>query len=178
MKRYYFFEQVVTGGSQKQGYSLPDLIDNSRDVQDLINTIESDPELAAGVRMDDVQHQGSSQLNAGAIWKKLEKTPVGERLSKAYPLIKNYRISSVSTSSSAFKPGSYDPQIEGKPNTTREIDAYDKWGNSEGLKLRGQNMPSFREYMYTDKWRTDEISGGGAKQTPVSVATQKQTPIV
>ena len=81
-----------------------------------------------------------------------------------------------------MKPGAYSPQRttpDGKPdpNSTSELDKYDKWANDTGHKLGAAGMPSFKEYMLSPKWRTNEVSGAGSKQTPPAVATQKQTPI-
>lgn len=175
MKRQYFFEQVVTGGTQRLGYALPDVLDHS-DAQALINAIESDPELNAMVQGDDVKTPGSSAKTAADVWAKLSQTKIGQAILAAKPDIKGYRISSTRTSGSGFAPDSYPQQREGKPETTREIDAYDKWGNEKGQYLQNQGMPSFKEYFTTNKWRTNEVSGGGTKQTPIDVATQKQTP--
>jgi hypothetical protein len=159
------------------GYSLPDIIDNTDDIRELINTIEADKELNTWTQGDDIRLPGSSDKKAKDIWAKLEKTPIGQKIIASHPDVKRYRISSTSTGGSGFAPDSYPPQREGDPDSTREIDAYDKWGNEKGQHLQNLGMPSFKEYITTNKWRNNEVSGGSSKETPVGVATQKQTPV-
>jgi hypothetical protein len=175
--KYYFFEQVLTGGTQRLGYSLPDVIADEKDCQELINTIEKDPELNAWVLGDELKDPSSAKRTSADIWAKLSKTPIGTRLKQQYPGIEKYRISSARTSGTAFAPDSYKQQKEGKPETTREIDEYDTWANSNGQHLANNGMPSFKEYSTNSKWRIKEVQGGSSKQSAINVATQKQTPI-
>jgi hypothetical protein len=171
MNRYYFLEQVVTGGTQRKGYSLPDAFEEN-ETRALINAIESNKNLNAMVFGDDVYLPGASKATAKDVWTELGKTDIGQALIKKYPQYTGYRISSVMTSGDAFKPGEYNPQRtspDGKPDPkyTREIDLYDVWANDKGRQLSG-SMPSFKEFMQNpSKWRPNEVSGMFTKQSPV-----------
>lgn len=169
--RQFFFERVVLGKG-KLGYSFPDVI-GSPQAEQLAALIDSDDELW--------NMAYSQDATAEQIWNKLSQTPLGSALKDAHPDIVKYRISAARKGKDAFVPGAYKPQREGDEDSTSQMDYYDKWANEEGGQhLQGQGMPSFKEFFdptKASKWRPNEVSGAGSKQTPVDVATQKQNPV-
>lgn len=170
--RYFFIEKVLLG-NKRLDYSFPDVI-GTLQAQQLANLIDSDPEL--------INLTYSPEATAQQIWDKLSKTPLGQELTKSSPDIIKYRISAERKGSDAVAPGAYQPQRKGDEDTTSQLDRFDKWANLEGGAGHPEGMPSFKQFFAptkeaADKFRNNEVSGAGPKQTPVSVATQKQNPL-
>jgi hypothetical protein len=153
---YYFLEQVKTNSNQRLAYSLPDYIDDVDDIRELINTIEANKELKLMV-LGDSSRKSFTQATAKDVWFHLDTTPIGKKLIKQYPDIINYRITSVSTMGS---PEDFENPKEG----SNDIYIYDKWGNSNGIKISDGGMPSFKEYFFnSQKWNPSSLTGATVK---------------
>lgn len=152
---YILVEQVVTNSNQRLAYSIPDIISDSNDIRELINTIEANQELRLLV-LGDATRKSFAKATAKDVWFYLDDTPIGKKLIKQYPDIINYRISSVSTSG---EPELYENPKEG----STDLYLYDKWGNTSGIKIKGE-MPSFREYFSNvEKWNFNTVAGATLK---------------
>ena len=159
-RSYYFIEQVVMSANQKQGYSLPDIIEDTKDVQDLVDIIENDPELFQMVYGVDPQF---THAKAADIWNKITTYPKGRAIADKYRNALNFRISSARASGGGFD-RVLKPEKEGDPDT-RPIDAYDKKANY--ALNNGREIPSFYEY-----FTSQEQSAGPQFQSPLKHSTK------
>jgi hypothetical protein len=153
---HYILEKVATNSTQRLAYSLPDYIEDADDIRELINTIESNSELKLMV-LGDSSRKSFSDAKAKDVWFHLDTTPIGKKLMAQYPDIVNYRIASVSTMG--------EPELFQNPKEGQnDIYIYDKWGNSNGIKIPNGEMPSFKEYFFnSQKWNPSFLRGATAK---------------
>lgn len=152
-RTYYFIEQVVTDASQKIAYSFPDAIKNDELLQDLIKTIESDPQIKLTV-LGDASRPEYAENPASYIWELLDEYPIGAALRKKYPGIEKYRISGALARGIHLQvhPGD---KIEDTP-----FYKFDSWAN----KQPKESMPSFKKYIGDiAKYNPQQVSGASTK---------------
>lgn len=152
ISNHYFLEQVVTNAKGTQGYSLPDVITDTDDVQTLIDIIDGDSELFKMVYAVD---PGYNKFKAVDIWKKIINTPQGQSIVDKYPDVVRFRISSSRVRGAGFEEGSYPQQNKSDSSSTRPIDVYDKKANGSS-----GDIGSFYDFFTSNKLRSSEVSGG------------------
>lgn len=149
-----FIEKVVT--SETMGYSIPNVIEDTKDIQALIDIIENDKDLFKMVYAVD---SGYSDAKAADIWKRIAATPEGAALAKKYG--SGYRISSSRRRGAGMEENAYPQQDPTKPETTRPIDVYDKKANSASTEIE-----SFYKFFTSGESRPNEVSGGSPGSSP------------
>lgn len=150
-----FIERVVT--SQNMGYSIPDAIEDTKDIQALVDIIANDIELSKMVYAVD---SGYSDAKAADIWKRIAATPEGLALAKKYG--SGYRISSARERGAGMEENAYPQQDPTKPETTRPIDVYDKKANTASTEIE-----SFYKFFTSGESRPNEVSGGSPGSGPL-----------
>lgn len=153
--QYYFVEQVLTNASQRIAYSFPDVIKDRETLQQLITTIESDPELKLAV-LEDASRPEYMQTPSSHIWDLLDQYPIAATLRKEYPGIEKYRISGALARGAHLQvqPGD---KIEDTP-----FYKFDSWANKETKEA----MPSFKKYIGdVAKYNPQQVSGASTKTT-------------
>ena len=153
-----FLEQVVINSKGTQGYSLPDIINDTDDAQTLVDIIDGDPEL---FKMAYAADPGYHKFKAADIWKRIMKYPQGLAIIDKYPDVIHFRISSSRARGAGFEEEAYPPQRENDPKSTRPIDAFDKRANASSSEIG-----SFYDFFTSHKMRPTEVSGGSPAQRP------------
>ena len=150
---YYFVEQVVTNASQRIAYSFPDAIKNQDLLQQLIKTIESNPEIKLAV-LEDASRPEYMETPSSHIWNLLDQYPIAAALQKEYPGIEKYRISGALARGAHLQvqPGD---KIEDTP-----FYKFDNWANKEPK----ESMPSFKKFIGdVAKYNPQQVSGASTK---------------
>lgn len=153
-----FIEKVIKNKSQTQGYVLPNVIEDEKDLQTLVDIIENDPDLFKMVYAVD---PGFTNAKAIDIWNKINKNPAGKAIVDKYEDILQFRISSARTRGAGMEEDAYPQQDPANPESTRPIDLYDKKAN-----MASADIGSFYEFFTTLKHRSNEASGGSTKDAP------------
>ena len=152
-----FIERVVI--NQNMGYSIPDVIKDTKDIQALVDIIANDGELSKMVYAVD---PGYNDYKAADIWEKIAATPEGAALAGKYGSAVGYRISSSRAQGAGMEQGAYPQQDPAKPETTRPIDVYDKKANTASTEIE-----SFYKFFTSGESRPNEVSGGSPGSSPL-----------
>ena len=156
-----FIERVVLSTNRNLGYSLPNIIEDTNDIQTLIDVIQNDEVLSKMVYAVD---HGYNKSKAADIWKRIEMDPNGKIIADKYKNAHNFRISSAMASGDGVRKGegAYEQQDPANPRSTRPIDYFDKKANTTSGE-----MESFYDFFTSSKNRPNEVSGGAPKDKPL-----------
>lgn len=139
--KYVLIERVQHNAKRNIVYSLPDIIENRSDIEELIDVVDYNKELKL-MAFNDISDPAYEGATAEDMWDILDKTAIGVKLLKHYPNIRNFKISSTTAS------------------RKEDMYKYDVYANR---KLRAKNrtrVPSFKEYMDNPSiYNPYEVSG-------------------
>lgn len=139
--KYVLIERVQPNSKRNIVYSLPDIIGDRSDIEELIDVVDYNKELKL-MAFNDISDPAYEGATAQDMWDILDKTSIGVKLLKYYPNIRNFKISSTTAS------------------RKEDMYKYDVYANR---KLKAKNrtrVPSFKEYMDNPSiYNPYEVSG-------------------